>query len=335
MFSQLPVKITHIASCLPKNQVKNDLRVNENEKTEAAAILKTTGIEKVHLAAEETAADLCIEAAKKILDHHPELQHEIGAVVFVSQTPNFGMPASSYYCHEQLGFKNDVLCFDLPYGCSGYLYGLLQSGLILKANSDKKVLLLAGETNSKMTDKSNLQTRLIFGDAGTATIVEFNNNSHSPFLLKNEFDKNNMIFRNYGGFYSNTDMGSPTLHMEGLEVFKFSITKVPALISELLNKAEIPIGEISMFALHQANKFIINYLAKALKINQDKAPTALEETGNTGPASIPLMLSKIGNNYKPLDKVCLVGFGVGLSWGASILNLSETKFISPSFYGSK
>ncbi|MBI1182857.1 hypothetical protein GC194_01205 [bacterium] len=333
MQATLPISVTHIASCLPAQKVAVSGFADFDTK-EVANLSKTTQIESLRWAANESAADLCVQAAKEIFNQEPQLKNEIAALIFVSQTPNQGMPASSYYCHSQLEFADDVACFDFQYGCSGYIYGLLQAGLLLPHVGNKKVLLLAGETNSKMTDPSDLQTRLIFGDAGTASIVE-SSSQCQPFIMYNSGSNGQTIHRKYGGFESNSE-ASEYLYMDGLGVFQFAISKVPTLVNQLLQNAHIEAEAIDYYIFHQANGFIVNYFAKALKLSPQKVPVALQDTGNTGPASIPLLLSKMGNdmyaNTAQSGASLLCGFGVGLSWAACLLDLHTTTFYSPVIY---
>lgn len=334
MLFHLPFKISIISSCQPKSRISlgNDFKeFNEND---IENLSSTTGIKELRWSKTETASDLCLRAAENLLETKPELKKQIDAVIFVSQTPDAGMPNSSIKCHAALNLAPTVTCFDFNYGCSGYLYGLLQSGLLLQQDSCNTILLLVGETNSKMTLESDLQTRLIFGDAGTATIVR-KAQTKSTLILNNQSENVPSIYRHYGGFSSNNFYEHEKMVMKGLDIFKFAISKVPQVIAQLLTATKADKSEIDFYFLHQANAFIINYIAKAMKLPKETFPVAISDTGNTGPASIPLMLSKIGNNLKmksTLKNSILVGFGVGLSWGAIKTDLSNTTFLEPFDY---
>ena len=206
------------------------------------------------------------------------------------------------------------------------------------------VLLLAGDTNSRLVNDKDRSLKLVFGDAGTATLIT-KGNKEMCIVIHSDGSGFDKLIVPAGGFrkpisdstkdlITDEDGNSRTeenIYMDGMEIFSFAISKVPKNIREVLDLQKWQCEDVTLFALHQANKFIIDCIRKRLKLPKELVPLNLQYVGNTGPASIPLLLSDVGctSLNKSLKKVILCGFGVGLSWGTATCDLSETHFYKP------
>lgn len=334
--------VTHIVTHLPKNEV-NLLDIASEipiDKKEAEKIIKTTGFSHIRQVENETSKDLCTTAAKKlILQLSAKEIDQIDVILFVSQTRDYIMPQSSGIIQHELGLKNEIICKDIPQGCSGYIAGLMESFMFLNLGM-KSVLLLAGETNTKVISHNDKSVRMVFGDGGTATLIKSIKNSNpvsfdfgydgSGYLdliiksggLRNPINLSNNKKNKYepGIIRSDNDM-----FMNGLSVMNFAIKRVTRSIKNLKS---ILTQEADRYYLHQANKFMIDYLLKKSKIKSEIAPFTANKIGNTGPASIPIAICiDLKKGIKPKQAI-LTGFGVGLSWGSCNLDLSQIKYSS-------
>lgn len=317
-------------------------------KSEIDRIMASTGIQKVRVAAPGIcASNLCVQAAKVLMQTLELNPESIDGIVFISQTPDYILPSTSACIQHELGLAKNVVAFDINYGCSGYIYGLYQAAMMLAAGGCRRVLICAGDTITRLINPRDRSIRMVFGDGGSATIVERRENPDKTcFIIKTDGAGAEQLIVPAGGFRcpSNQSTGTATeceegnfrsldnLYMNGLEIMSFAIREVPVLINELLEECCWDRNEVGVYALHQANKFMLEYLRKKLKVKAEAVPQEVLHIGNTGSASIPIMLT---SQYKTLQeqarmkKVIACGFGVGLSWGAVSLDLSETIFCDP------
>jgi 3-oxoacyl-[acyl-carrier-protein] synthase-3 len=329
------ISISGISSCVPKNLFDFKSFEAEISSQEIQRIIKSTGIHKVRIADSNTkASDLCFAAGEKLLfDLHID-KNSIDAIVFVSQTPNSLMPATSIQLQQRFKLKNDIVAFDISYGCSGYIYGLFQASLLLQSGSCSRVLLCVGDVISPFLKKDDKSVRMIFGDAGSTTLIEKGNSSIYFSIKSDGSGMDKITSKNYEIIKNNEESYAPFrshfISMDGAGIMEFALKEIPKMIEDLLIEFKLSKSEIDIFALHQANLFMLNYLRKKLGVSPNSVPIYLEDVGNTGPASIPLMLSELGiqlRGKKTLQKSILCGFGVGLSWGSCICDLSKTHFI--------
>lgn len=295
-----------------------------------------TGIQSRPVTDDKTCtSDLCHCAATKLLDSLQISPDSIDALIFVSQTPDYILPPTSYVLQNRLGLSTDVAAFDVNLGCSGYTYGLWLASSLLQGQIDR-VLLLVGDTCSKFTSDQDRSTFPLFGDAAAATIIE-KNAAAGPahFVLGSDGTGCDNLIIKAGGFRDprrgqtlqraeGTDGNlrrDDELFMNGQEVFTFTLGTVSPLVSELLEYSNAQVEGVDHFVFHQANEFMLKHLAKKSGIPDDKLPMTMKNFGNTSSASIPLTIcqklkDKI-NTQTP--KLALLGFGVGLSWGAAMI----------------
>lgn len=250
--------------------------------------------------------DLCFEAAIYLMKNEEIDKERIGGLVFVSQTNDYILPCTSVILQDRLGISKETVCLDIHYGCSGYIYGLLQAALWISSAACEYVLVLCGDTSTKMVNEKDKSLKMVFGDSGTATLVT-RGGKEMGFSLCSDGSGYDKLIIPAGGFrnkaseeskillFDNDKNGrtQEDLYMDGMAIFDFAITNVPPNINELAEQMNWQKEEVDLFALHQANKFIINSIRKKLMAQAEKVPIDIVNFGNTGPASIPLLLSDI------------------------------------------
>lgn len=316
------VKIEKIACCVPKKHFSvfeyADGLVSEKE---AKRLGKGTGFTKLRIVDDDvTTADLCYKAA---IECCGDDLSEIDGLIFVTQTPDYYLPATSHILQERLGLGKDIFCLDINQGCAGYVYGLYVAGLLISSCQCKKVLLLAGDTISKLTSKEDRATRCIFGDAGSASLLTCSETEKLAFNFESFGDRADaIVVPNSRHRISDQEA---YLYLDGMGIMNFTLNDVPVNIENLLRYCNLSKEDINTFICHQANKLILASLAMKLDVDLDKVPFTAGEIGNTSSASIPLVVSTLTNEQ--LGQVLLCGFGVGLTIGSCVVNLSKTEII--------
>lgn len=335
------VGITGMAAAVPSNTIVNKDYTEHFNAEVVADIVKKTGIEQRRFAPESmTASDLCYAAAEKLLSDLDVDRTEIDLLIFVSQTPDYRMPATSIILQDRLGLSKDTAAFDLSLGCSGFIYGLSTAYSYAMQPHIRKVLLLDGETRSKVYHPKDRQTAFIFGDGGIATLIEKNKKfKTSYFNLGSDGSREGLIKINAGGYRNPST--SETLkekvvdehgnirteehgYMNGPDVFNFVLREIPKNIKALYSFAGMEIDSMDYYVFHQANQFMNNYLRKKLKLPIEKVPESISKFGNTSSVSIPLtMVDCLQNKLNGEKELLLCGFGVGLSWASAILPMHD------------
>jgi len=338
------IDIKAITAYLPQKELNLRDYATLYGENEVNNIINTTGVEKVRISADnETSADMCYEAATHLIINEKIDKSHIDGLVFVSQTPDYILPATSIILQDRLGLSTETVCQDVRFGCSGYIYGVLQASLWINSGLCKNVIVLAGDTTSKMTNENDKSLKMVFGDCGTATLISKGENDIA-FSLRSDGSKFDKLIIPAGGFRNpisdktkhvkfdedKNGRSEEDLYMDGLAIFNFAINNVHTDINSLIEFAEWKKEDVDIFALHQANKFMVNYIIKKIKVENHKVPQSVLNYGNTGPASIPLLLcDNFSIKDNSLKKVILSGFGVGLSWGSIACNLNKTNFYTP------
>jgi 3-oxoacyl-[acyl-carrier-protein] synthase III len=341
------VAIESIASVVPSSFQMMDSEFLGIDDSEIAKITSITGITQVAIAPlQVTSLDLCVVAAESLLSQTPSYVNEIDVIIFVSQTRDYILPSSASLAQARLGLSDASLCLDVPSGCTGYLHGLFLASTFLQSAAANKVLLLCGETNSRLVNKADKSVAMIFGDAGSATVLGKRSGFDSFFAFKTDGTGYDKIIISEGGarhpfradsllesVYENGNLRRPLdMKMDGMSVFHFAITSVPKLVSETLSKLSLSPESIDLFASHQANRLIVHQLSKKCGFGLQQSPFLASKFGNTGPVSIPLLLTEgFANDTSQLSKVMMCGFGVGLNWGVCLVNLSESVVNSTIF----
>jgi 3-oxoacyl-[acyl-carrier-protein] synthase III len=341
LFTVNNVKIAGLASCVPKAQVSNAMPDPNIPEEDLSKIMATTGIENRRVVADSVCtSDLCYEAAEKLLTELAWNREDIEVLVFVSQTPDYILPMTSTILQSRLGLSKACLAFDSTLGCSGYVYGLSIAASMLANLKGKKALLLVGDTISKITSPKDRSTFPLFGDAGTATALEWDEKAQAmPFHLasdgtgaeaivvktggqRNKLTAESLIEQTIEDGISRNDC---QLGLNGMDVFNFGISQAPKSVNELLGFTGESTESVDYFLFHQANKLMNEMIRKKLKLTPEKVPYSLKNFGNTSSATIPLTLTTELNselNDKNF-KAVLCGFGVGLSWGSVLVQLDH------------
>jgi 3-oxoacyl-[acyl-carrier-protein] synthase-3 len=334
------VAVESIAASIPNSFHNMEPEFLGISADDIAKITKITGITQVAVAPSSvTSLDLCVFAARRLLAANPSYVDDVSAIIFVSQTRDYILPTSASLAQAKLGLSSESFCVDVPSGCTGYLHGLFLASTLLASNAVKKVLLLCGETNSKLINKADKSVSMIFGDGGSATILSRRSGCDSFFAFKTDGSGFDKIIVPEGGCrvpygadslsvkeYENGNLRRPIdMKMDGMSVFNFAITSVPRLVSESLARLSLSPASIDLFASHQANSFIVNQLSKKCGFESRQAPFLASRIGNTGPVSIPLLLTEgFASHASRLKKVMMCGFGVGLNWGVCVTDLSQS-----------
>ena len=336
VFSINNVSIKGVAACVPISSESN-LEYDWISMAERKLLIKTTGVLNRRISAKESiASDLCYTAAKKLLTESNTLPSEIEIIIFVSQSRDYILPSSAIILQDRLGLPKSCLAFDVPLGCSGFVYGLSIIAGMMNIAGLKKGLLLAGDASSLALNWKDKSSYPLFGDAGSATLLEYDGNSRMDFNLQTDGSNYNAIIIPHGGSRRPIDDASNieeniepgvirknrNIWLNGFDIFNFSIREVPPNVHALLAYANISIENINYFVMHQANLLLNETIRKKIKIPANKTPYSLKDYGNTSSASIPLtMVANLKNKLTTQkNKLLLSGFGVGLSWGSAILN---------------
>lgn len=321
------VRIAGIAAGVPKT-VKSNLTDEENISKDYTPeeFVKTTGVVERHLSDTLCTSDLCFAAAEKLIAELQWDKSEIGALVFVSQTADYILPATSCILQERLGLSIECYATDCALGCSGWVYGLSQVMGLLYTGEIKKALLLCGD--AKKRAKAPFDP--LFGHAGTATALEYLEGAKDiHFHFGTDGSGYDAIITPDGGSrnqvspksFEYEEIEGKMYHrmmtrMNGMDVFSFAISTAPKSVKRLAEHFAFDYQEADYFVFHQANMKINNMIIKKLKLDDAKVPSCMSHYGNTSSASIPLTIvtQLQGKLQNPTKFVCC-GFGVGLSWG--------------------
>jgi 3-oxoacyl-[acyl-carrier-protein] synthase-3 len=331
----MKVFIKGISYYLPERVLTNEELVKEFPEWSVEKVASKVGILQRHIASEnETASDMAVKAGTALIDEYKIDKTSIDFVLLCTQSPDYFLPTSSCLIQERLGLSTGIGALDFNQGCSGFIYGLALAKGLLCSGIARNVLLLTSETYSKYMHPRDKGNRTIFGDAAAATLV-----SADGFAELTEFSlgtdgrgAKNLIVETGGSRCINSrysifwdENGNPVssdhLFMNGTEIFNFTIDTVPLLINDILKKNGLLQKEIDLFVLHQANRFILEFLRKSMKIEIAKFFYYIENVGNTVSSTIPIALKEgiKAGIISSGKNVLLAGFGVGYSWGATIL----------------
>ena len=310
------VRIEAISACVPSHKVDNFEFAKKHFEEDMAANIKALGVAERHVAEKEetTAMDMCVAAAESLFEKSGISKEDIGAVVFVTLTPDYQMPNNATYAQYLLDLPQNVVAYDINHACPGYVFGLWNSGLIAQ-NLQKKVLLLDGDRNSAYVSPWDKNTALLFGDAGTASIV-------SPDSMTGDWYFNFMS----DGSKREAITVRPGKHMQmdGRAVFDYVVDVVPEMACAFMDELETDGREYDKLLLHQANLFMLKKLSKAIGFDyKTQMPVSMDKYGNTSSASIPLTIAS--ELQEPVDKVLMIGMGAGLSSGIADISLRGLK----------
>jgi len=329
--------IKSISYYLPQEILTNEKLVEIFPEWTVDKIASKIGVSSRHIAAEnETAADMAVCAAENLFDEHKMDRSTIDFVLLCTQSPDYFLPTSACLVQDRLNLPTSCGALDFNLGCSGYVYGLsLAKGLVLGGIA-KNVLLLTAETYTKHLHPDDKGNRTIFGDAATATIISTDGFAEiGAFSLGTDGRGAESLIVKTGGLRqknalcdltfdeSGNPVSSDYLFMNGKDIFDFTSDIVPKLVDDVLKKNDLTQEQVNLFVFHQANKYMINYLRKLLEIDKENFYIFLETVGNTVSSTIPIALCEAQKENKLKGNVLLAGFGVGLSYGATVLKIKD------------
>jgi len=339
------LKISAISVCTPAHKIPVTDFYEDFGKDLVDKFSTMAGVKQIfRTQPQQTASDLGYIAAREIFKSGKAAVEEIGVLVFVTQKPDYRFPATSYVLQKRLGLPKDVLCVDINLACSGFVYGLQTALSLLEGlQGNKKALLITADTSSKTMSPQDRTTIMLFGDSGSAVVIEKDENNNEAFSFASRTNGSN--FKSIitpAGAFRNRDLkpvdeiwsddikrNDYNTHMKGMAVFEFSITSVPKLINDYFALTQTTAENYDFFILHQANLYILKQLSRKNKIPFDKIPVSIDRFGNNSSNSIPLVLSDHFSN-KGSEKLNLFvsGFGAGLSWACGSFTI-DTAVILP------
>lgn len=348
------VRISGLAAVVAENEIRIDDEQAYYPDAEALQRLKKTiGFDRRRVAnSTTTTADMCRQAASRLMQKMRLSPDDFEAIISVTQTPDYYMPGNAHIIHRDLGFPQTCIAYDLEFGCSGFINGLFMACMMAEKGV-KRVLLLTGDTLSKIINIKNRADAPVFGDAGSAAVIEVSKEKvPSYFCLCSDGRGADMMIKKAGAYRIPTSeetqkeiadskgniSSQENFFMNGFEVFNFTMTEQPKLLHEILRFSNKTPDEIDYFVMHQANKYIVETIAKKSGISLDKTPyRTFSEFGNQSSASIPVTIcNELADDLnKNIRNVLLQGFGIGLSWGACQLQFDRPLILKPQIYGEK
>ena len=333
-------RIAGVSTCVPPRVVDNMECGKDYGADEVRKVVAMAGVQQRHVVDPGvTSADLCFEAADRLLERLGWARESITGLILVTQSPDYFLPSSSCMVHKWLGLRDECAAFDVGLGCSGYPYGLYLSASMLKSGGQQRILMLHGETPSLFTSPEDHATTLLFGDSGSATALESVEGAAPGFfcLRTDGSGYDGLIMR--GGAFRDRTPENPRerfLQMDGAGIFNFTITRVPPLIRDTLEFAGMKVDDIDWFLFHQSNRFIMKHLAKKCGLPEARVPFVLERFGNSGGPSVALALTQgVPELERRNARVMMLGYGVGLSWGAAIAEVvAEAPLLHSTYNGA-
>lgn len=335
------VSLRGVTGTVPDNPVKSaDLPIFTKE--EADTFDRTVGISNRYIAPDSIcSSDLCQDAGERLLEALGWEKESVDVLLFVSVTGDYKTPPTSAILQDRMGLPNTCFVLDVPMGCCGCIYGITVAGNLLSAGTAKRALVLVGDTGLRMGSMQDKSRVPLFGDSGTAMALEYDSSAEDILVEMNTLGAGyKALMTPHGGYrrpmtkdsFENEDFGNGIIRapkdalINGMDVFSFAISKPPVSIKNMMDRFGLDKDkDIDYFLIHQANKLIVDRIVKKLKLDESKTPYNLQEFGNLGGASIPmLMTTRIADSLssRPLTLLCS-SFGLGLTWGTMILRTSS------------
>lgn len=325
--------INAVSYYLPEKVLTNEELVSEFPEWSVEKIANKVGISQRHISASgETAGDMAVKAAEKLFREHDIDRKQIDFVVLCTQSPDYFLPSTACVLQHRLGLSTSCGAFDIDLGCSGYEYGLAIAKGFIVAGIARNVLLLTSETYTKYIHPQDKGNRTIFGDGATATLVSTSGVAEicdfslgtdgagaDSLIVKSGASRNPDVLNDLTFDETGNPYSGDYLYMDGKAIFDFTSDAVPAMVDDVLKKNNMSLENVDLVIFHQANKYMINYLRKLLDIDKERFFVCLEDVGNTVSSTIPIALCEAQKEDRLHGNVLIAGFGVGFSWGATIL----------------
>jgi 3-oxoacyl-[acyl-carrier-protein] synthase III len=327
--------IKAIAYYLPSQILSNEDLVEEFPEWSVDKIAGKIGISTRHISApDETAGDMAEKAARLLFDEYKIQPSSVDFILLCTQSPDYFLPTTACILQDRLGIPTTAGALDFNLGCSGYVYGLALAKGLIAGGGANSILLITSETYTKHIHPKDKGNRTIFGDAAAATLVSTDGFAEIQNFSFGTDGKgaNNLIIKTNGFRYpecandltfdeDGNPISSDYLFMNGSEIFDFTLEAVPILVWDTLIKNDMAQDQINLFVFHQANKHMMNFLRKKIKIEEEKFYYYLEKVGNTVSSTIPIAMKEAQKENKLKGNILLAGFGVGYSWAATVLKI--------------
>ncbi|HCM35203.1 ketoacyl-ACP synthase III [Chryseobacterium sp.] len=323
------IKVSKIEYYLPELVLTNEDLEKEFPEWSSERIQEKVGISQRHISAEnETVLDLAVKSSEKLFESYD--REKIDFILFCTQSPDYFLPTTACILQDKLELRKNIGAMDFNLGCSGFVYGLAFAKGLIAGGIAKSILLITSETYTKHINPKDKGNRSIFGDASASAIIEkAENGTDYKFCLGTDGSGAENLIVKKGAFRTDFELNPENefepenLYMNGPEIFNFTIENIPGLVKETMEVNGLTMDDIDHFVFHQANSFMLNYLRKKTKIPAEKFYIDMEKTGNTVSATIPIALKNMMEKgmLKEGDKILVAGFGVGYSWGATILEI--------------
>jgi 3-oxoacyl-[acyl-carrier-protein] synthase-3 len=323
-------RVGPIAVHLPERAETNEMLQQENPKWDMPLIEEKIGIRNRYIARpNETASDLGVAAAEKLFNDCGIDRRQVDFLLLCTQTPDYPLPTTSCLMQDRLGLRTNIGALDFNLGCSGFIYGLGLADGLIRSGSVRNVLLITAETYSKYIGSDDRSLRPIFGDGAAATLIEPSTISTlNHFIYGTDGSGAGMLLVNRGGARQKEDALQPTkrhrwsspLCMDGPALIDFTLSRVPGAVDEVLTRAGLTMNDIDYFLVHQASAKLLGHLRDRLGLDEVRMPTVLADYGNTVSSTLPIMIRDMRKDgrLKPGKRSMMIGFGVGLSWGACL-----------------
>lgn len=337
------VGITALSAAVPRTIIENLKYTQYFPEDQVREVVEKVGIYQRRFADEKTcSSDLCFAAAEKLISDNNIDRNEIDLLIFISQTPDYRMPATSVLLQDRLGLPNSTIAFDINLGCSAFIYGISVAFSMMKNTGLRKALVLDGETRSKVYSPKDRRSAFLFGDGGVAALIERDGKfGDSFFSLNSDGSRGDLIKINAGGYRNPSSLetlrekvvdeygnirSDEQGYMNGGDVFNFVIREIPKDMKKLLTHSGEDIQQLDYYVFHQANNFINSYLAKKLKLDIEKIPSTISKYGNTSSVSVPLtIVDQLKDKLNGNKKLFLSAFGVGMTWANAIVPFVDCK----------
>lgn len=337
------VGVTAMTAAVPSHIINNYEYTEFFPADQVKEVVDKVGIfERRFADAETCSSDLCFAAAEKLIADNNIDKSEIDLLIFISQTPDYRMPATSCTLQHRLGLPNSCIAFDITLGCSAFLYGLSVAYGMMQSGAIRKALVLDGETRSKVYSPKDRRSAFLFGDGGVAALVERDKKfGESVFSLNTDGSRADLIMIKAGGYrypssveslqekvvdeYGNIRSDEQG-YMMGGDVFNFVIREIPRDIKKTLEFAGTTASDFDYIVFHQANNFINSYIAKKMKLDTEKIPSTIDKYGNTSSVSVPItIVDQLKGKLNGEKKLLLSAFGVGMTWATAIVPFVDCK----------
>lgn len=337
------VGIRAVSATVPKTVVKTRSLTDYFSEEQIDKFIETTGVEERRfIDRDKCASDLCCDAAVRLFETIDIGQDDIDVLLFISQTPDYKLPGTSIILQNKLGLKKTTIVYDVNMSCSGFIHGLLMAYTFLQLPAVNNVLLLVGDTLSKTISLNDKSTGLLLGDGGIASLITKGEQyGNSWFSMNTDGAYIGSVIIPAGGsrmmsscetlqqteYEDGSKRNLEQVVMNGMDVFSFAISELPKDVRRLLAFADVNIDDIDKYAFHQANRFMMDYITKKLKVNSEKVLRSIHKYGNTAGVSIPLTMVENRELIRKNDTVLMNAIGAGFTYGTALLNIGDCQIL--------